>query len=140
MTLNTPPKRGVNPQTNGLTNGDGRHSAYFNVQNLSAGGANINDGNGEPLLKPRYPHIKDLQATANAAIGELSAFTPVCFWQPIFLDRNETLLDDSNALLPYRFVPCLGVHSSRQIRSTSMSVSKDRIVHMWSTSLALIYC
>ena len=79
MTLNTQPKRVVDPQTNGLTNGDGRHLAYSNVQNLPPGGANIGDGNGEHSLKPRFPHIKDLQATANAVIGELSGFTPVCF-------------------------------------------------------------
>lgn len=74
MTLNAPPNGGIDPQTARSKNVDNHRSTYSNVQqNWSK-----HDGDRETLRKPRYPHIKDLQARADAVIRELSAVMPVC--------------------------------------------------------------
>ena len=74
MTLNASPDGAIDPRTVRSKNIDDHHSTYSNVQqNWST-----DDRDRGPLHKPRYPHIKDLQAKANAAIRELSAFMPVC--------------------------------------------------------------
>lgn len=77
----------VNPQDNGATNPQKNHSinldksttVYSNRQSWPDGQGPIGNVNGVPKMVPHYPHIKDLQAKANATVRELPAFTPVCY-------------------------------------------------------------
>lgn len=74
MTLNAPPNGRIDPLPARPNIVDDRRSTYSNFQqNLSA-----DDRDRGSIQKPRYPHIKDLQARANATIRELSGFIPVC--------------------------------------------------------------
>ena len=96
MTLNGPPNGGIAPRTIRPSNVDNQHPAYSNVQQ----GWSTDDRNRdrEPLYKPRYPHIKDLQARADATISELSAVMPVCsgWYTSSRLEQYEMLLGTSN--------------------------------------------
>lgn len=129
MTLHSPPTGGVNRR--GSTNFDGHHVEYYNTQNWSTNQANTHNSNGGLPPKPRYPHIKDLQARADTAIRELSGFMPVCLGIPNFARyRTEFLLGRSNAPARYRFVPFWGVHNSRPLESTQMLVLNGKILRM----------
>lgn len=79
MTLEPPPNGGINPRISGSPNIDDHRSSYSNVQDWPPRHADAYDRDGGPLPKPRYPHIKDLQARADTTIKELSAYIPVCF-------------------------------------------------------------
>ena len=78
MTVNPQRNGAIDPQRIGFANLD-KHTTV-NLEGLSlpdGQGSNAN-GNEVPKTVPRYPHIKDLQAKANATVRELSAFIPVC--------------------------------------------------------------
>lgn len=77
MTVPPPRNGAVNVEKNGsgyLVVRSAPHSdvARWSSSNDSAGGRS-----GEPPVTPHFPHIKDLQAQADAVTKELSAFTPV---------------------------------------------------------------
>lgn len=118
MTLNAPPNRGIDPQTDRSKNIDNHHSAYSNIQNWSPSDANTDDRDGGPLPKPRYPHIKDLQARADAAIRELSAFMPVCIGMPISVGSGPrfclVLLTLRCIIDSYPFGACTAIGKSSQ--------------------------
>ena len=77
MALNGLSSRGANPQIDGAINVRDRFSTFSNVRDGNPDISYTNGGHGGALLQPRYPHIKDLQAKADAAIRELSAVMPV---------------------------------------------------------------
>lgn len=95
MTLNAPPPNGgIPPQTARSKNVDGLYSTNPYVQQNRS----TDDVDREPPHKPRYPHVKDLQARANAVIRELSVVMPVCstWYISSRLDQDKMLPSTSN--------------------------------------------
>lgn len=70
----------VTTQTIGATNSQKNGFVNVHPDRLSwpGGQGSIGNVNGIRKMEPRYPHIKDLQAKANAVIRELPIFIPVC--------------------------------------------------------------
>lgn len=95
MTINGPPNGGIVPQTIRSKNFDDHHPTYSNVQQ----GWSPDERDGKPLDKPRYPHVKDLQARADVTISELSAVMPVCsgWYISSGLKQYKMLLSTSNS-------------------------------------------
>lgn len=77
MTITTAPIRGVN-QTDGMINISDNYPARFSPRAGTLDNSDPRAGNGGPPFKPRYPHIKDLHARADAAVKEMPALLPVC--------------------------------------------------------------
>lgn len=75
----------INPQINGASNSrktisinmDNRAVAHSERTSWDGTSGSVGKANGGPTVQPRYPHIKDLQARAEAITREMVAFTPV---------------------------------------------------------------
>lgn len=78
MAVRAPATGHVYIQANGFAGSDRQSSVYSSNSSWPESQGDVDVGNGDIRPKPRYPHVKDLQAKADATHGFVGIHTPVC--------------------------------------------------------------
>lgn len=77
MAIRAPPTGHVYTQANGFDRSDRQSSVYSDNSSRAGSQRDVDLGNGDLRPRPRYPHVKDLQAKADAAHDFVGIHTPV---------------------------------------------------------------
>ena len=78
MALRAPPNGHVYTQANGFGLPNRQSSVYSDNSSWGGSQGSSDMHNGDLRPQPRYPHVKDLQAKADAAQEFTNIHTPVC--------------------------------------------------------------